>query len=605
MTNKKDQLKSLFATGEIPFGEHFAEFIDESYNTYKIVDMFDPNQAPKDFEQGVSVLVFNFDPIDNPDWDVLFGGNVPAGDIMVRTLKYDGAGVIIQEFDTKRNGLYFPDKSRIAVDDDTWGPMNEHKQVISVNGNLPDDNGNITVSGGGNVIVEDALNSDSEVNALSASKGKFLFEEINFVSDELTTHADKKASYDDYGHVKVDGSTIYATNGVIRTSVPTDANFVYYSSAQGTHQPSTSMNSYKGGININNFFQDNPAHPAKAAWLEAARTASGLTLPQATTGIQVITESAFSFGTQTLTAFDMSTAAGTRGTVLFKARRMFHDSAWQNWKVEIIKSDLDNHANLKATTSTLGHVKVDGTTITVTDGVIGVPDATTSTKGVVQLDSTVNSETNKAITPNAVNTAFTTHNNVLATKTQRGHVQIGDNIEITNPAIISVPTATTAKKGVVSVDGTTINVNSSGVISTPTKKYMQAYNSAVQQITAPNQVIKFEQATHSEFSYSTSAGTFTLLAGKTYRITVNSVFEFTTGSYVELGLYNETASSYVSSAFAFWYKQGAFSEIAVGPLECVITPTVNTTYSIKAKAMDTTSLIKTKIGLSRLIIQEL
>lgn len=219
MTNKKDQLKSLFATGEIPIGEHFAEFIDDSYNTYKIVDMFDPNQAPSEFEQGVSVLVFNFDPIENPDWDNLFGGNVAAGDIMVRILKYDGAGVIIQEFDTKRNGLYFPDKSRVAVDDDTWGPMNEHKQVISVNGDFPDDNGNITVSGGGNIIVEDSINSDSTVNALSAAKGKFLLEEIISISDELTIHEYENASNTKLGHVRI-GDNLEVTNPAT-ISVPT------------------------------------------------------------------------------------------------------------------------------------------------------------------------------------------------------------------------------------------------------------------------------------------------------------------------------------------------------------------------------------------------
>lgn len=145
MTGRKEQLKKLFETGKIPFGEHFAEFIEDAYNNYKIVDMYDPAQPPREFEQGVSVLVFNFDPIKNPDWNNIFNGEVAAGDIMVRTLKYSGAGVIIQEFDTLRNGRYYPNKSRIAVDEDTWGTMQDHPEVISVNNIKPNANGNIQI----------------------------------------------------------------------------------------------------------------------------------------------------------------------------------------------------------------------------------------------------------------------------------------------------------------------------------------------------------------------------------------------------------------------------------------------------------------------------
>jgi len=80
-------------------------------------------------------------------------------------------------------------------------------------------------------------------------------------------------------------------------------------------------------------------------------------------------------------------------------------------KIDILTGDVNTHKSGIASTTELGHVMVDGTTITIdTDGKISssggaIPDASTSQKGIVQLStSTTSTSSTTAATSSAINT---------------------------------------------------------------------------------------------------------------------------------------------------------------------------------------------------------
>lgn len=131
-----------------------------------------------------------------------------------------------------------------------------------------------------------------------------------------------------------------------------------------------------------------------------------------------------------------------------------------NTNMDTLDSTIHAHVILAATTSAIGHVKPDGTIITVdVNGAITVPIATTSIKGVVKPDGTT-----ITIDGNGVITGTST--TPIATTTVAGKVMPdGTVITVDGAGHITVPIATTSIKGVVKPDGTTITVDVNGVIS--------------------------------------------------------------------------------------------------------------------------------------------
>ena len=122
-----------------------------------------------------------------------------------------------------------------------------------------------------------------------------------------------------------------------------------------------------------------------------------------------------------------------------------------------------------ATSSVLGLVRPDNSTITVSSGVlsaVSVPTATSSVLGLVRPD-------NSTIT---VSSGVLSANFPAATASVYGLVKIGSNINVAGDGTISVNTADAASLGVAQVDGTTIS-SSAGVLS---------LNAAVAQINTPN-----------------------------------------------------------------------------------------------------------------------
>ncbi|MBP5586532.1 MAG: hypothetical protein J6Y92_09295, partial [Lentisphaeria bacterium] len=102
------------------------------------------------------------------------------------------------------------------------------------------------------------------------------------------------------------------------------------------------------------------------------------------------------------------------------------------------------HAD-KTSASGFGTVKV-GTNITVSDGVISIPDASTSAKGVVRIDTSVSNGVALTIDGGTAG--------VSVAKTSAsgfGTVKVGTNITVSD-GVISIPDASTSAKGVVRID---------------------------------------------------------------------------------------------------------------------------------------------------------
>ena len=101
------------------------------------------------------------------------------------------------------------------------------------------------------------------------------------------------------------------------------------------------------------------------------------------------------------------------------------------------------HAD-KTSASGFGTVKV-GTNITVSDGVISIPDASTSAKGVVRIDTSVSNGVELSIDGGTAG--------VSVAKTSAsgfGTVKVGTNITVSD-GVISIPDASASEKGVVRI----------------------------------------------------------------------------------------------------------------------------------------------------------
>ena len=145
------------------------------------------------------------------------------------------------------------------------------------------------------------------------------------------------------------------------------------------------------------------------------------------------------------------------------------------WQPMALLSDITSYSLPTSTTTVLGGVKIDGSTITINgSGVISsasaytLPTATTSVLGGVKVDgSSVTINGSGVITAN-----YTTYSLPTATTTVLGGVKIdGSTITINGSGVISsasaytLPTASTSQLGGVKVDGSTITINGSGVIA--------------------------------------------------------------------------------------------------------------------------------------------
>ena len=127
-----------------------------------------------------------------------------------------------------------------------------------------------------------------------------------------------------------------------------------------------------------------------------------------------------------------------------------------------------------ATPTQLGGVKVDGTTITISDGVITassltpyvLPTASTSIKGGVKVDGTTITISGNGV----ISSTATNYSLPVATTLQLGGVKVDGSSITINAGVISavapytLPIATTSVLGGVKVDGSSITINA-GVIS--------------------------------------------------------------------------------------------------------------------------------------------
>ena len=182
---------------------------------------------------------------------------------------------------------------------------------------------------------------------------------------------------------------------------------------------------------------------------------------------------AFNYGNQA--AFP--TASTYRGAIVHSHAdgRMY--MSHNGWQPMALLSDITSYSLPTATTTVLGGVKIDGSTITINDsGVISaaigsvytLPTATTTVLGGVKIDgSTI------TINGSGVISSASAYTLPTATTTVLGGVKVdGSSVTINGSGVITanyttytLPTATTTVLGGVKIDGSTITINGSGVIS--------------------------------------------------------------------------------------------------------------------------------------------
>ena len=147
------------------------------------------------------------------------------------------------------------------------------------------------------------------------------------------------------------------------------------------------------------------------------------------------------------------------------------------WQPMAMLSDITSYSLPTATTTVLGGVKIDGSTITINDsGVISaaigsvytLPTATTTVLGGVKIDgSTITINGSGVISSASAYTLPTATTSVLGgVKVDGSSVTInGSGVITANYTTYTLPTATTTVLGGVKIDGSTITINGSGVIS--------------------------------------------------------------------------------------------------------------------------------------------
>ena len=147
------------------------------------------------------------------------------------------------------------------------------------------------------------------------------------------------------------------------------------------------------------------------------------------------------------------------------------------WQPMALLSDITSYSLPTASTTVLGGVKIDGSTITISGaGVISstggsvytLPTATTSVLGGVKIDgSTITINGSGVISSASAYTLPTASTTVLGgVKIDGSTITLnGSNQLIANYTTYTLPTATTSVLGGVKVDGSTITINGSGVIA--------------------------------------------------------------------------------------------------------------------------------------------
>lgn len=165
--------------------------------------------------------------------------------------------------------------------------------------------------------------------------------------------------------------------------------------------------------------------------------------------------------------------------------------------------------------------------------------------------------------------------------------------------------ATNTRKGVIQV-GNGLSVNN-GILSTASKQYLfAARENNAQSITAVDTTLIFNRNIAGNIPYTNTNGTFTLTAGKTYRITVIPEFTFngTTG-YIDIAVTNSSNGLVVSyNSTRYIPASSTSNEATYGPHEIFFTPTTTATYKVLVIALQGLTA-NMKHNTSRLLIQEL
>jgi len=366
------------------------------------------------------------------------------------------------------------------------------------------------------------------------------------------------------GIVEVDGTTITASAGII-SAVPYSLPIASSSVLGGIKVDGTSIVINGSGI----------ISAVAAVAQAAANVLTGTTLAS-----NVVNSSLTSVGTITAGIWQASTIGvvygGTGQTTYTQGDILYSNAAntlsklgvgstgqvlTSNGTVPYWAAPPQSYSLPTASSSTLGGVKVDGSTIVINgSGIISapaytLPTATTNNLGGVKVDGTTITISNGVISSASAYNLPTATVGTISTGTLGGVKVDGTTITISNGVISSasaytLPTATTSSLGGVKVDGTTITISNGIISSSPTaSRTTVSYTTSTLGVNASTSVSVAAAKGYVLYSIQVSAGAWVTVYSSSTAQTNDSTRTITTDPSPGTGVIAEAITTTATTTY--------------------------------------------------------
>ncbi len=573
----KDALKDLFKTGKVPTEQNFADFINAYIGTvngmtpnaegnvevpiaYQLVPMFNPSTPPSAFKAGTSVLVFNYDPEGHPEWAEILGPDIQAGQQFVLTQAYPDEGVYIQQVDTYRNGILNFNLTRVNVEgsDSEWVPFINSRSVISVNGRIAGENGNvdIDIAALGGLTAEEIRQEiqDARVNGVNLDGGANSVEDL----PDATSNLNKVYLVD--GEIYVSDGTTWNNNGSIR-GPQGEPGLNGRDGQDGERGPQGEI-----GPQGNQGIQGEPGEQG----MQGPQGISGIQGPQGEQGQRGAKGDrgqGFEISGRFASVQNAETALVSEEGLIFYIIQSNDEE--ENGKVYLWDSNEQMSIFQFKSTGIKGDKGDEGPMgMTGPQGMQG-PQGERGIAGPQGIPG-----------PQGV-------------RGEKGDT--GPMPELVN--------ATTTTKGVVQV-GSGLNVND-GIVSTSQKEYLSVIRSADQAVTSVGQVLQFNSVLAGNIDYSTSNYSFLLKAGKVYKVTVSPSFNFGGDTRFISYRVTDTNGTSIGPTGVCTALTSTIREAGGSSIDTILAPTSDTRYQVRCRGITVQSTATLRGGYGGLTVTEI